>query len=178
MRQIIPTLLFSLFLAGIVAAADPTKITIRLDGHVKKPADYLVEKRVKQNLDELIQMAGGFAPLEEFKNEKTTTAAWIERDSPEAKDQHIIIDYQNKQILSQRRVEGKKWRLERYDWDTFEYQPGDVLFVTTSRKSLDLAFIPIRYTEDHGWTNFEKLRYFGKTFEETQAIDDAKSKPK
>ena len=52
------------------------------------------------------------------------------------------------------------------------------MFVTTSRKSLDLAFIPIRYAEDAGWKGFEKLRYFGKTEEETKTIDEAKSKTK
>ena len=168
--------LFSLLLFGTVTAAEPVKITIRLAGHVKKSGKYAVEKRLKESLDDLIQLAGGFDPMEPFKHETTSSVAWIERSSPEAVDQHIIIDYKNKQILSQRRVEGRKWRNERYDWETFEYQPGDVLFVTTSRKSLDLAFIPIKYVQDDGWTGFEKLRYFGKTAEETKAIDDAKPK--
>jgi hypothetical protein len=178
MRQIVYTFLISLVFVAVVAADDLPKITIRLDGHVKKAGDYLADRKVKQNLDDLIQMAGGFDPLREFKDEKTSSVVWIQRDSKDAVNQHIIIDYQNKQILSQRRVEDKKWRLERYDWDTFEYLPGDVLFVTTSRKSLDLAFIPIKYVEDAGWKGFEKLRYFGKTPEETQAIDEAKPKPK
>ncbi|MCS7063209.1 MAG: hypothetical protein NZM04_04050 [Methylacidiphilales bacterium] len=168
----------SFIYASFVSAEDTAKITIRLDGHVKKAGNYLVDKRVKQNLDELIQMAGGFDPLEEFKDEKTSSVAWIERHSQDTMEQLIIIDYQNKQILSQRRIDDKKWRLERYDWDTFEYLPDDVLFITTSRKSLDLANVPIRYVEDDGWTGFEKLRYFGKTEEETRAIDEAKSKAK
>jgi len=149
---------------------------IQLDGSVKKPGSYTVDSHIKQNLDGLIQIAGGFSPLEEYKHEATSSVAWIERELPGNESQLIIIDYRNKQILLERRVEGGKWRLERYEWDFFEYQPSDTLFVTTSRQSLDLVDYPVQYVEDKGWKNFGKLRYFGKTLEETQAIYAAKLK--
>ena len=170
MRHIVYTLLFSLTIVEILAKEDSPQVTINIAGHVEKGGDYLVDRRIKQDLDDLIQMAGGFNPSLDFKAETSSSVAWIERNSKRTGVQLIIIDYQNKMILSQRRVEAEKWRLERYDWNKFEYLPGDVLFVTTSRKSLDLASYPIRYVEDTGWTGFEKLRYYGKTPEETQAI--------
>lgn len=150
------------------------KVTVHLSGHVKHHGEYAIEKRVETNLDDLIVMAGGFNPLTGFEHETTSSVAWIERDSPDAIDQHIIIDYKNRQILSQR-VIGNKWRLERYDWDTFEYLPGDDLFIATSRKSLDLAGVPIKYVEPDGWTAFETLNYVHTSDEETLAIDNAKS---
>jgi hypothetical protein len=159
---------------SVSVAADAEKVTILLTGHVRREGKYAIDKRIKQNLSDLIELAGGFDPLDEFKNETTSTVAWIERNSLDAVDQHIIIDYKNRQILSQRRIADERWRIEKYDWDTFEYLEGDALCVTTSRQSLDLAFIPIKYVEENGWRGFETLNYFGKTNEESNVIDEEK----
>lgn len=160
-------------LLSVLALLPPGEgVTVEVVGHVKKEGKYEVHRRpASQPLDEVIALAGGFDPLDEFKNETTTDVVWLERG-----EQHIIIDYKNRQILSQRPDADEKWKFERYDWETFEFQPGDFVFVTTSRKSLDLAFIPVRYVEDNGWKNFQSLRYYGKNLMETQEIDAAKGR--
>jgi len=164
---------------GLAEPEAPDTVTIRITGHVKlgenddlvKPLT--VKKRIEANLAAIVEQAGGFAPFAEFAGEGPPTVAWIER---EGDDQHILIDYRNRQILSQRKGDDDRWKIERYVWDTFEYQTGDFLFVCTSRKSLDLAFVPIRRVQDDGWEGFAKLNYVGKTEEETWAIDEAKAR--
>jgi hypothetical protein len=160
-------------------AVESELVKITLTGHVKRKKDEGITKEIRipskihADISKIVDSHGGFDPSEQFANEGPPTVAWIERTGDD--DQHIIIDYKNKQILSQRKVD-EKWKLERYDWETFEYKEGDFLFICTSRKSLDLAFIPVRYVQDQGWKGFEKLNYYGKTKEESEAIDSAKKK--
>jgi hypothetical protein len=146
------------------------EVEIEINGHVKNKGTYRVRRTLRGPLSELIRQAGGFDPMPEYSSLKSSSVAWIER----SRTQLIILDYLNQQILSQRRVEKGKWRLERCHWEDFEFQKGDVLFVTTSRDSLDLAFYPVRGVGPKGWPDLNKLRLFGMTKEETDQFEQAR----
>jgi hypothetical protein len=112
--------------------------------------------------------------MKEFAAEKTSTVAWIERTLPGRHAQLIILDYLNKQIFSQRWLGNGMCRNERYYWEDFEFIKGDYLFVTPSRKSLDLSGYAVRWVEPKGWHGIEKLRLFGMTKEETAQFEQAR----
>lgn len=157
-------------------AGKSAEVTIEVSGHVKNDGKYRVARTLRTPLSDIICQAGGFDPMPEFAREKTSDAAWIERRLGSGRMQLIILDYRNHQILSQRMVEGGKWRNERYEWQDFEFESGDSLFVTTSRDSLDLAFYPVRGMGPKGWPGIEKLRLFGMTKEETDAFEQARGR--
>lgn len=157
-------------------AGKSPEVKIEVAGHVKNDGQYRVARTPRTPLDEIIRQAGGFDPMAEYAKEKTSDVAWIERALRGRGYQLIILDYRNHQILSQRRVDDGKWRLERCEWQDFEFAAGDSLFVTTSRDSLDLAGYPVRGVGPKGWPGIEKLRLFGMTKEETDAFEQARGK--
>jgi hypothetical protein len=142
--------------AVTATAKEPAKdtVTISLSGHVKKEGNYPVPKRLPADTSPLIKLAGGFAPMSGYDPTTLTDVIWIERELPKEGKQFIIIDFKNRQILSQR---GFGRLLERYDFDTFEFQPDDGAFVTTGRDSLDIAFGRVRGVSPNGWKGLEDL---------------------
>ena len=155
-------------------AGKSPEVEINISGHVKNGGRYRVSRTLREPLSELILRAGGSDPMSEFAHEKTSTVAWMERRLPGGHYQLIILDYLNKQIFSQRYVGNGKRRNERYYWEDFEFIKGDSLFVTTSRKSLDLSGWTVRWVEPKGWHGIERLRLFGMTKEETAQFDQAR----
>lgn len=89
-----------------------------------------VNKRIQENLAALVDRAReshGFIPFVDSTEAVRPTIAWVDRAGPPF--QHITIDFKNRRILAQTFVGSNKCKLERYDWDSFEYEPGDWLRV-------------------------------------------------
>jgi hypothetical protein len=146
-------------------------VKLEIDGHVAKPGIHNLPSSLTLSLSELIKLAGGFQPSSEFRDGPESTVAWIERELPAGCYQLILLDYKNRQILSQRDLKDGKNRNERYRWRDFRFVDGDVLFVTTSRNSLDLAGYGTRWVSPTGWPGIEKLGLFGMTREETDSYE-------
>jgi len=155
-------------------AGKSPEVEISISGHVKNWGKYRVSRTLRVPLSELISKAGGFSPMAEYAKEKTSTVAWIERTLRGGQCQLIILDYLNKQIFSQRKLGNGMCRNERYHWEDFEFIKGDDLFVTTSRKSLDLTGYTVLWVEPKGWHGIERLRLFGMTKEETAQFEQAR----
>jgi len=155
---------------GLIPPPTPT-VEIELSGHVRKSGKYTVQRKLTQQLADLIALAGGFDPLPEYANDGITTVAWIERGLPKKHSQLIILDYKNKVIMSERTLDSGKSRNERYRWTDFQFAKGDDLFVTTSRRSLDLLGYRVRGVGPTGWPGMEKLRLFGLSKEETKEYE-------
>ncbi len=155
-------------------AGKSPEVEISITGHVENEGRYRVARTLREPLSNLIRKAGGFAPEPEFETEKTSTVAWIERTHRGDNWQLIILDYLNKQIFSERTIHNNLVRHERYDWEDFEFMEGDELFVTTSRKSLEIEGYSVRWVEPKGWHIIDKLRLFGMTPEETLQFEQAR----
>jgi hypothetical protein len=165
-----------LLCASTAADKEPAKdsVTISLSGHVKKDGNYSVPKRLPADTSPLIKLAGGFDPMPGYDPTKLTDVIWIERELPKEGVQFIIIDFKNRQILSQR---GFGRLLERYDFDTFEFQPDDGAFVTTGRDSLDIAFWRVRGVGPEGWKGLQDLPLVDLTREVPKPKPKATPKP-